>query len=275
MRGGRRAITRGNVVLIHIDEVQNITDESALSPLLIALGDALAHKVMVTAPGGRRVARSLPIAVYLTGLPDFADMAGARKAAAFARRFKTITLTALGDGDISLALQPFVIEGREVSDESGGLSRITMAPDAAVATVELCRGEPFLFQLAGERAWYAGSGAVITRAQVAAGWKDAAPEAITYVERILERLPTRESEFLRAMSALPAEDRTLSKIASELGYHKTTDAGPPTQDHRRGINRAAPRFTSRNSRARQAVLVSPSRRGSLFDKRLAYGGLSR
>src|SRR5699024_2583620 len=83
---GRAAIERGDVVaLIHIDEIQNITSEHALSQLLIALGDALTHEEVVSAPGGARVARALPIAVYLTGLPEFADMAGARKGATFVR----------------------------------------------------------------------------------------------------------------------------------------------------------------------------------------------
>ncbi|MDR9778110.1 AAA family ATPase, partial [Rhizobium hidalgonense] len=40
------------MVLIHLDEVQNITDDAALSQLLIALGDALSHTEQVRVPGG-------------------------------------------------------------------------------------------------------------------------------------------------------------------------------------------------------------------------------
>ena len=61
---GLSAVEREVAVLIHIDEVQNITSEETLSPLRW----------------------------YLIGLPDFADMAGAKKGATFARRFATTTL---------------------------------------------------------------------------------------------------------------------------------------------------------------------------------------
>lgn len=121
---GRAAMAHGIVAMIHIDEVQNINDENALSQLLIALGDALTHEDIVIAPGGVRVSRSLPLTAYLTGLPDFEDMAGARKGATFARRFKTTTLTAIDDEDIESALQPFVLDGWEVPDGKGGVGRV-------------------------------------------------------------------------------------------------------------------------------------------------------
>lgn len=253
---GRAAIVRGNVALIHIDEVQNITDESALSQLLIALGDALTHEESVTVPGGARLNRSLPLAVYLTGLPDFEDMAGARKGATFARRFKTTTLTALDDDDIEAALQVFVLSGWEVPDGNGGVGRIRMEPDAAAAVVELCRGEPFLFQLAGERAWYAGTGDTITREHVLNGWRTARSEAIAHVERILARLPKRESEFVQAMAELPAHERSLTRIAKKAGYVKATDAGPTSQrlDTVRGIIGRGTLYTFRH-RAVEAYLT--------------------
>lgn len=151
---GTAAAKRGDImVLIHIDEVQNITDGQALSQLLIALGDAIIHEIEVEVPGGR-VERTLPIAVYLTGLPDFEDMANARKVATFARRFKTETLAPLS-GDLSASLQEFVLRGWEVRDGSGSTAFIRMEQQAAAEIVDLCRGEPFLFQLAGEQAWYA------------------------------------------------------------------------------------------------------------------------
>lgn len=253
---GRAAIVRGNVALIHIDEVQNITDESALSQLLIALGDALTHEESVTVPGGARLNRSLPLAVYLTGLPDFEDMAGARKGATFARRFKTTTLTALDDDDIEAALQVFVLSGWEVPDGNGGVGRIRMEPDAAAAVVELCRGEPFLFQLAGERAWYAGTGDTITREHVLNGWRTARSEATAHVERILARLPKRESEFVQAMAELPAHERSLTRIAKKAGYVKPTDAGPTSQrlDTVRGIIGRGTLYTFRH-RAVEAYLT--------------------
>ncbi|WP_072313404.1 ATP-binding protein [Agrococcus sp. Marseille-P2731] len=254
---GRAAVARGTVALIHIDEVQNIADEHALSQLLIALGDAITHEEAVELPGGAKVRRSLPIAVYLTGLPDFEDRAGAHKGATFARRFKTTVLTAIDDEDITAALHGFVLPGWEVPDGDGGTTRIRMEDDAAAAIVDLCRGEPFLFQLAGERAWYASRAAVITREQVVSGWRGAQREAAAHVERILTRLPQRERAFLEAMAALPARVRKLGRIAAEAGYAKTTDAGPTSQrlDTVRGIIDRGKLYTFRH-RAVEAYLTS-------------------
>ena len=237
---GRAAIRRGDVVvIIHIDEVQNIGDENARSQLLIALGDTLTHEETVDVPGGLQIERALPIAVYLTGLPEFADMTGARKGATFARRFRTTTLGAIDDDALMSALQPFVTEGWPIADDAGGVGRVYMEPAAQRAVVELAHGEPFLFQLAGERAWYAGTDDLITAEHVRTGWRDAAPEAEAHVQRILDRLPPRERHFLEAMAALPPEERTLTNIARSMGYERTTDAGPTAQrlDLTRGIIR--------------------------------------
>lgn len=253
---GRSAVARGNVALIHIDEVQNITSEHALSQLLIALGDAITHQIEVDVPGGA-VLRALPIAVYLTGLPDFEDMAGAHKGATFARRFQTTTLTGLESDDLDAALRTFVVDGWEVPDGDGGTGRIRMEPAAAAEIVRLCRGEPFLFQLAGERAWYAGSGSRITLDEVARGWRGARPEATAHVERLIQRLPHREREFMAAMAALPPEERTLSRIAGEMGFVKASDAGPTSQrlDTVRGIISRGKPYTFRH-RAVEAYLTS-------------------
>ena len=255
---GRAAIRRGDVVvIIHIDEVQNISDENALSQLLTALGDALTHEETVDVPGGLQIERALPIAVYLTGLPEFADMTGARKGATFARRFRTTTLGAIDDDALMSALQPFVTEGWPIAEDAGGVGRVFMEPAAQRAIVELAHGEPFLFQLAGERAWYAGTDDLITAEHVRTGWRDAAPEAEAHVQRILDRLPPRERHFLEAMAALPPEERTLTNIARSMGYERTTDAGPTAQrlDLTRGIIRRGRPYDFRH-RAVGAYLTS-------------------
>ena len=255
---GRAAIRRGDVVvIIHIDEVQNISDENALSQLLTALGDALTHEETIDVPGGLQIERGLPIAVYLTGLPEFADMTGARKGATFARRFRTTTLGAIDDDALMSALQPFVTEGWPIADDAGGVGRVFMEPAAQRAVVELAHGEPFLFQLAGERAWYAGTDDLITAEHVRTGWRDAAPEAEAHVQRILDRLPPRERHFLEAMAALPPEERTLTNIARSMGYERTTDAGPTAQrlDLTRGIIRRGRPYDFRH-RAVGAYLTS-------------------
>lgn len=255
---GLAAIARGDVIaLIHVDEIQNITDEKALSQLLIALGDALTHETEVTVPGGARVSRSLPLAVFLTGLPDFEAMAGARKGATFARRFKTTTLSPIDDDDIAEALQEFVLEGWEVPGASGDIARVWMQQEAAALMVEICRGEPFLFQLAGEQAWYMGDGTTITSEEVRRGWRGAQREAVAHVERILERLPPRERQFLQAMADLPVAERTLSRIAEAMGFAKITDAGPTSQrlDTVRGIIDRGRPYAFRH-RAVEAYLTS-------------------
>lgn len=254
---GLAAIDHGRLALIHLDEIQNIADEGALSQLLIALGDAITHEVTVSAPGNVRLERHLPIAVYLTGLPDFADMAGARKGATFARRFKTTTLAPIDDADTRAALQAFVMAGWEVPDERGGTERIRMDPDAAEAVVNLCHGEPYLFQLAGEQAWYAGSGSRITRDHVMEGWRRAQQEAQAHVTRILDRLPRRERDFVDAMARLSSSDRLFNNIAAEAGFAKPTDAGSTARrlESTRGIIVRGKPYTFRH-RAVEAYLTS-------------------
>ncbi|MDN5599085.1 MAG: AAA family ATPase [Dermabacteraceae bacterium] len=255
---GRAAMKRGDVIaLIHIDEMQNIGSEEALSQLLIALGDALTFEEAVEVPGGAVVQRALPIAVYLTGLPEFADMAGARTGATFARRFQTTTLGPIDDDDLTSALQPFIVEGWEIPDGTGGTTRILMEPEARAAIVDLSRGEPFLFQFAGQQAWYAGTGDLINRAQVIAGWEMARSEAAAHVERILARLPRREREFLEEMAALEPKERTLTAIAKSMGLDRGSAAGPTSQrlDSIRGILRRGKPYTFRH-RAVEAYLTT-------------------
>jgi len=254
---GQAAIDQDAIVVIHIDEVQNIADEVALSQLLIALGDALAHQVEITAPGGVVIDRFLPITVYLTGLPDFEDMAGARKGATFARRFRTTTLAALDESDLLQALQPFVIHGWETPDDQGGLEKVRMTPAAARAIVALCSGEPFLFQLAGQRAWNHSTADTITEDDVREGWRGAESEASAHVERILNRLPPREHELVTAMATLPHADRTLTRIAEHMGKASATQIGPFSQrlDTVRGIITRGKPYTFRN-RAVEAYLTT-------------------
>lgn len=113
------------------------------------------------------------------------------------------------------------------------------------------------YQLAGEQAWYAGKGATITADEVRTGWRGAKREATAHVERILQRLPARERQFLQAMAELPAAERTLTRIADEMGFAKVTDAGPTSQrlDTVRGIIDRGRRYTFRH-RAVGAYLTS-------------------
>ena len=210
---GKAADKAGRAVLIHIDEVQNITAENQLSQLLISLGDAITYEHTINAPGGVELTKALPIAVYLTGLPDFAELAGARRGATFARRFATTTLTPISDDDFTLALHPFVAEGWQIPDDAGEFSLVHMTQEASAKIVELAKGEPFLFQLAGERAWYSDNTNMITLENVIDGWSGIVSEASLHIERILDRLPARERQFVEVMASLSPADRTLTTTA--------------------------------------------------------------
>lgn len=254
---GTAAVTRNVTVLVHIDEVQNIDNEQVLSQLLVCLGDAIAYEYSVEVPGGVRINRVLPIAVYLTGLTEFADMAGAKKGATFARRFATTILAPIADDDLLLALHPFVDPGWAVIGDNGLSARVQMEPGAADAIVELCCGEPFLFQLAGERAWYAGTGPVITRDEVAEGWSGTRSEAAAHVERILARLPSRERELLEAMAPMSTSERTATNIAKAMGFDSAAQIGVTAQrlDTIRGIIDRGKPYSFRH-RAVEAYLTS-------------------
>lgn len=257
IRIGEAAVARKDtVILIHLDEVQNITDEAVLSQLLIVLGDVTATRVGVRTASNMTIERYLPIAVYLTGLPDFWDIASARRGATFGRRFDRRVLSPLSDKDLESALQSFVMDGWPVPDGEGGTTRIGMQPDARDAILDLCQGEPFLFQLAGYHAWYAGDSEIITREQVLHGWRTAKREALSHVERILERLPEREEQMIQVMAALPPEERSLKNIAREMGYSNSTQVASFARrlDTTRGlINRGA--VYSFRHRALEAHLV--------------------
>lgn len=255
---GKAAIIRNVAVLLHIDEMQNITDEDALSQLLIALGDVISHTVEVELPGGVIQERSLPIAVYLTGLPEFAERASSRTGATFARRFATETLGPIDDDDFRFALSQFMNPGWPVLDEVGNRKHVSMTPQAIDSLVNLCRGEPFLFQLAGQRAWYAGEGDVITSDEVITGWvNEAKDEAATHVERILERLPAKERAFVECMAALAPDQRKATNIAVAMGYQQATSIGPFAQrlDSVRGIIKRGRQYSFKH-RALEAYLTA-------------------
>lgn len=254
---GRAAAAQGVMVMVHLDEVQNITDDAVLSQVLTALGDALSTQISVTMPGGREIRRYLPLAVYLTGLPEFEDMAHAQQGATFARRFLTNTLRPVTDDDMAAALQGIVVDGWEVPDGNGGTSRVFLDPDARDAVIELSKGEPFLFQLAGAYGWYAGDSDTITRDDVLTGWSLVESEAVSHVRRILDRLPEKERTFIEAMAQLDPEERTLTAIAAAAGYStpQQTGAVPRRLDQVRGIIERGRNYTFRH-RAVEAYLTT-------------------
>jgi hypothetical protein len=252
---GRAAARDDRVVVIHLDEAQNVDSDEGLSQLLVSLGDALAHTEREELPGGTADV-TLPLAVYLSGLPEFADQASSRAGATFARRFATTLLEPLSDDDLQTALLPFVRHGWPVATPDGPAT-VTMAPGAAAAIVAACHGDPFLFQLAGQHAWDAGTGERIVASDVTRGWRRARHEARRHVERLLERLPAAERTMLEAMASLPPEERTATRIARIMGYERASQAAPTAQrlDTIRGIIRRGSPYTFR-VRTVEAYLTS-------------------
>jgi hypothetical protein len=233
-RSGRQD---GRLTLLQLDEVQNIEDGDQLSQLLIAVGDALGSVEEVTDPSGTSHEVALPLVVYLTGLPEFIDLASARNGATFARRFQLNLLDPLSDDDLTAALAPF-IAGWEIADGQGGILRVTMTRDAIGRLVSRSLGDPFLFQLIGQAAWDADpASSAITATDVERGWRQVTREARSHVERQLDRLPDKERQLLEAMANIDPSGRTATAIARELGYSSATQIGTAAQrlDSIRGL----------------------------------------
>lgn len=91
-------------------------------------------------------------------------------------------------------------------------------------------------------------GSVITGDDVRSGWSTVVRQARTHVERLLARLPDLERAFIEAMAGLDDDDdRTLTRIAHELGYDRATQLGPTAQrlDTVRGIIDRGRRYSFR------------------------------
>lgn len=223
-----RAQEAGQLLLVHLDEVQNIDVQEHASALLTAVGDALSHTSRVETPGGGIQEVHLPLAVYLTGLPEFADTATARRGATFTRRFATTILGPLRHEELREALAPLVA-GYEVEDGNGATTHIVLAPTAADAIVEASYRDPFLFQLVGARTWLAGTGPQIGLEDVRRGVAAARSEVVLHVDRLLARLPRLQRDFVDAMVAIDPAKRNVSAIAKALGYDGPQQLGSTTQ----------------------------------------------
>lgn len=213
---GRIAKADNRMLVIHLDEVQNITDAAAMSEMLVVIGDLLVQSVQVADAAGNQHDHYLPVAVLLTGLWNFVDDATRAAGATFARRFKPHYLGYLEDADIRTALSPFATSGWPVLDERGPQT-ITMTSEALDLIVGQVLGDPFLFQLVGKAAWDAGDGPVITYEDVRSALHEVAVEMRHHAERALERLPQAERALFETLVSLPVDGRTLTNAGRELG----------------------------------------------------------
>jgi len=228
--------------------VQN-SQPQVLSQMLVSLGDALAHTHRVTDAAGTPHEVALPLAVYLTALPEFHDLATAEAGATFGRRFAPMMLGPIDDAELRQALHPFTTQGWPVAG-SDGTDHVVAEAEAIDLLLDKVLGDPFLFQLAGQRAWEAGHSHVITVRDIQQGWHAATPEARRHVSRMLDRVPQREQAVLEAMASLPPDSRTANQIAHAMGHDTSARIGSATRrlEDVRGLiirKRNGYKFTSR------------------------------
>lgn len=216
----------GRLVLVRLDEVQHLAGRQ-LSQVLTALGDVLNAEAVVRDPAGGAHRDKLPVAIYLSGLPDFYARAAAA-GATFARRFKPLELGPLEEADLELALRPFTTAGWPILGESGP-ERVRMQPEGARALIDASHGSPFLFQLVGEAAWNAGPGELITAAEARAGIAAARRETVAHFRLRLQGLTDLQQAFLRAAAQLDDHERTAGAVASLMGSTSATLASTARQ----------------------------------------------
>lgn len=247
---GALAREAGRLVLIRLDEVQNATS-AGLSQLLTVLGDALDDATTERDPVGIERERKLPLLVYLSGLPEFRERV-AEAGGTFARRFKTWELEGLEEPELRTALAPFAAEGWPILTAKGP-AHVYMEPAATDVVVERCLGDPFLFQLAGEAAWNAGSGVVITGEEAARGWRAIRREVVRYVEGRLTGLGDLQLRYLQAAAQLDDEEPAAAAVAAALVHGGSSRLASTAQrldsDHRL-IRREAGRVRFRSPAVR-------------------------
>lgn len=212
----------GRLLIVHVDEVQNLHG-NGLSALVTGLFDALAAEVVDRDVAGVAHERVLPIALYLSGLPEFSLRASAARAT-FSRRLKILDLEPLTPDDIRFALRPFLTEGWPIV-AADGPEALTMSPDAVEAIVRSCHGSPYLLQLFGDAAWLAGSRSQITVEDVQQGAQQARREVRAHFELLLADLTEAQVAYLRAAASLAVEERSAGAIACALGRTSSSEVG--------------------------------------------------
>lgn len=207
------------LVLLRIDEVQQLSGHQ-LSQVLTVLGDALNEEVEERDAAGIARQRKLPLLVYLSGLPEFSLRANAARTT-FSRRFKLLDLEPLEEADLREALAPFTGDGWPVLTDEGP-ARVHFASDAVDEIVARCLGSPYLFQLVGDAAWNAGSGAVVTAEEVRRGYLATRREISAYLHLRLADLTDKQVAYLRAAASVPEPERTAGRVAAQLGTTSDT-----------------------------------------------------
>lgn len=221
------AAERGVLLVIRVDEVQNLSG-APLSQLLTLLGDVLELQLPAVDVTGASLREHAPVAVLLSGLPEFSQRAS-DAGATFSRRFATAMLRPFEDAEMRAALAYAFDEGLEVLGDDGP-ARVHIGHDAREALIDCCLGEPFLFQLAGAAAWDAGTDEVVSEADVVTGWARVRREVDAYVNARVAGLTELQLRVLAAAAAeagFDAADGTT--IAKRAGRSSSSAIGSTLQ----------------------------------------------
>jgi hypothetical protein len=211
---GRVARERDVALLLLLDEAQNI-DRDAMGALFHAFQEAQSRTVTERHPTGARLRHHLPLAIYVAGLPGLTVLL--REAGTtFGERARHLSLPLLSDGDVAEGLIAFAATGG-----------VTVDADAQERFVELVGGYPYFLHVVGSHVWVAGDGPVITRGEVEAGWRRAAPAVERFYEERLRDITDVQRRYLVAAAELEERQRTSGAIAAALGA--TTEQVGSTQ----------------------------------------------
>ncbi len=203
--GARLARAHDNVLLVLVDEAQNIGVE-ALGELFYAVQEVQGMVVESRDDTSGALRRdSLPLGVVVAGLPGLVDRLR-RAGSTFGERSRPVRLGALSPGDLRIGLRALVRDGGADID-ADALERLARASG----------GYPYFLHVYGQQVYNAGTGDVITRAEVDAGIAAAQPLVDDFYDQRLRELGDRQREYLEAAAALPPSARTTPGIAAALG----------------------------------------------------------
>lgn len=196
---------RGTVLLVLIDEAQNI-GRRAVGDLFYAVQEATTAVVTeVDSVSGARLRHALPVGVVVAGLPGL--VAHLKNAGStFGERSKPVPLDVLGDADMREGLAAFARSSGAMFDA-----------DALEIVMAASGGYPYFLHVVGSHVWNAGTGDVITAEEARRGVADARGYLDAFYEERLRDLGPRQRAYLDVAAQLPERDRTVGRIAAELG----------------------------------------------------------
>ncbi len=203
-RTARLAADRERLLLVSVDEAQN-ADLEALAILCHTLADVQNRHDRTRGPRGEAVRAYLPIAVYMAGLPSLPERVR-RSGSTFFERALPFDFGLLRAPDVAAAIRGMLANGA-----------VGIEPDALDHLVALIGGYPYFLHLYGKHAWAAGSGDIVTAGDVESAADAAAGDLARFYGERVRGLGDRAYDWLTAAARLPASERTVGAVASELG----------------------------------------------------------